>query len=106
MHATAGSARKSYKSGKKESQKYGWKVTVIRNFMAISKVAVVFTVSGSEGLQGSGNTDSSVSVPSLEYYYISNQFLKKVHRTLPDEMGIEFRMKLHCQTKLVFSAEV
>jgi hypothetical protein len=33
-------------------------------------------------------------VPRLEDYYLSNYFLKKVHRLLPDEMGTEFLMKL------------
>ncbi len=71
MHAKAGSAWKSYKSCKKESQKYGWKVTVIKNFMAIPKVAVVFTVSGSEGLQGSGNTDSLTLVCQSQVWSIT-----------------------------------
>jgi hypothetical protein len=33
-------------------------------------------------------------VPGLADYYLSNQFIKKVHRTLPEEMGSEFLMKL------------
>jgi hypothetical protein len=30
----------------------------------------------------------------LEDYYLSNQFLKKVHRVLPEELGSQFLMKL------------
>jgi hypothetical protein len=33
-------------------------------------------------------------VPGLEDYYLSNQFLKKVHRVLPEELGSQFLMKL------------
>jgi hypothetical protein len=33
-------------------------------------------------------------VPGLADYYLSNHFLKKVHRVLPEEMGSEFLMKL------------
>jgi hypothetical protein len=33
-------------------------------------------------------------VPGLEEYYLSNQFLKKVHRVLPEELGSQFLMKL------------
>jgi hypothetical protein len=33
-------------------------------------------------------------VPGLEEYYLSNQFLKKVHRMLPEELGSRFLMKL------------
>jgi hypothetical protein len=33
-------------------------------------------------------------VPGLEEYYLSNQFLKRVHRVLPEELGSQFLMKL------------
>jgi hypothetical protein len=33
-------------------------------------------------------------VPGLEDYYLSNQFLKKIHRILSDEIGSEFLKKL------------
>jgi hypothetical protein len=33
-------------------------------------------------------------VPGLADYYLSNQFLKRIHRALADEMGSEFLMKL------------
>jgi hypothetical protein len=33
-------------------------------------------------------------VPGLEEYYLSNQFLKKVHRVLPEDLGSQFLMKL------------
>ncbi len=33
-------------------------------------------------------------VPGLEDYYLSNQFLKRVHRVLPEELGSQFLMKL------------
>ncbi len=33
-------------------------------------------------------------MPGLEDYYLSNQFLKKVHRVLPEELGSQFLMKL------------
>jgi hypothetical protein len=33
-------------------------------------------------------------VPGLEDYYLSNQFLKKIHRLLPEELGSKFLMKL------------
>jgi hypothetical protein len=33
-------------------------------------------------------------VPGLEEYYLSNQFLKKVHCMLPEELGSQFLMKL------------
>jgi hypothetical protein len=38
--------------------------------------------------------DRGQPVPGLEEYYLSNQFLKKVHRMLPEELGIQFLMKL------------
>jgi hypothetical protein len=33
-------------------------------------------------------------VPGLEEYYLSNQFLKRIHRVLPEELGSQFLMKL------------
>ncbi len=33
-------------------------------------------------------------VPGLEDYYLSNQFLKRIHRLLPEDLGSRFLMKL------------
>ncbi|MFN9908801.1 MAG: hypothetical protein ACK56F_22180, partial [bacterium] len=33
-------------------------------------------------------------VPGLADYYLSNCFLRRVHRLLPDDLGSEFLMKL------------
>jgi hypothetical protein len=33
--------------------------------------------------------------PGLEDYYLTNKVLKKIHCTLPDELGSKFLMKLH-----------
>ncbi len=38
--------------------------------------------------------DIGQPVPGLEEYYLSNQFLKKVHRMLQEELGNQFLMKL------------
>ncbi len=38
--------------------------------------------------------DRGQLVPGLEDYYLSNQFLKKIHRLLPEELGSRFLMKL------------
>jgi hypothetical protein len=38
--------------------------------------------------------DRGQLVPGLEDCYLSNQFLKKIHRLLPEELGSKFLMKL------------
>ncbi len=38
--------------------------------------------------------DRGQLVPGLEDYYLSNQFLKRIHRLLLEELGSRFLMKL------------
>jgi hypothetical protein len=38
--------------------------------------------------------DRGQLVPGLEDYYLSNQFLKRIHRLLPEDLGSRFLMKL------------
>ncbi len=38
--------------------------------------------------------DRGQPVPGLEDYYLSNQFLKRVHRLLPEELGSRFLIKI------------
>ena len=38
--------------------------------------------------------DRGQRVPGLEDYYLSNQFLKKLHKTLPEELSAKFLFQL------------
>ncbi len=99
--ATAGSVWKSYKSGRKWSQKYSCECGSDKKKFVVVKgpqVAVVFARSGSEGLQGSDNTGEGGSPSPPIHYNASDHWkgwaLKLMYKKLPNTHVPVFYMAL------------